>query len=43
MEKWADCGISHMRYDAERTHIVKVKVRKDQGETLGATEEWTRQ
>jgi hypothetical protein len=42
MAKWADYGISHVRYDNERTHIVKVKVREDKGETLSEAKEWTR-
>jgi hypothetical protein len=41
--KWADYGISHVRYDDERTHIVKVRVREDKGDTFGPAEEWARQ
>lgn len=40
--KWADYGISQVRYDSERTHIVKVMVHVDDGETIGRGEEWTR-
>ena len=42
MKKWADYGISKVRYDDERTHIVKVKVREDKGDTFGPAEEWPR-
>lgn len=42
MEKWADYGISKVRYNDERTHIVKVKVHEDKGDTIGAGTEWTR-
>jgi len=42
MAKWADYGISKVRYDEERTHIVKVKVREDRGDKLGPAEEWAR-
>lgn len=43
MEKWADYGISAVRYDDERKHIVKVKVREDKGDKLGQAVEWTRE
>jgi hypothetical protein len=42
MEKWADYGISKVRYNAERTHILKVKVHEDKGDTIGVATEWTR-
>jgi hypothetical protein len=42
MEKWADYGISKVRYDNERTHIVKVQVREDKGDTIGGAAEWLR-
>jgi hypothetical protein len=42
MAKWADYGISKVRYDEERTHIVKVKVHEDKGDTFGPAQEWTR-
>ena len=42
MEKWADYGISKVRYNAERTHITKVKVHEDKGDTIGSAAEWTR-
>ncbi len=42
MAKWADYCISAVRYNAEHTHIVKVKVHTDMGDTLGNDTEWTR-
>ncbi|MCI0730563.1 MAG: DUF3892 domain-containing protein [Chloroflexi bacterium] len=42
MEKWADYCISKVRYNSERTHIVKVEVREDKGDSLGTASEWTR-
>jgi Protein of unknown function (DUF3892) len=42
MPKWADYGISNVRYNAAHTHIDKVKVREDKGDTLGTEEEWAR-
>jgi hypothetical protein len=43
MDKWADYGISHVRYDDDQTHIVKVKVREDTGDKLVNPKEWTRE
>jgi hypothetical protein len=42
MEKWADYGISSVRYNDQRTHIVKVKVHEDKGDSVGNAEEWLR-
>lgn len=42
MPKWADYGISKVRYNQARTHIDKVEVRVDSSETIGAATEWTR-
>jgi len=42
MEKWADYCISKVQYNEERTHIVKVEVREDKGDTLGSPQEWQR-
>jgi len=42
MSKWADYGISEVRYNAEHTHIVKTKVHEDSGDTIGVGKEWTR-
>ena len=39
MVKWADYVISDVRYNAEETHIEKVKVHVDLGETVGKAEE----
>jgi hypothetical protein len=42
MAKWADYCISAVRYNPERTHIVKVKVHINSGDTIGTATEWTR-
>lgn len=42
MAKWADYCISRVRYNSERTHIVKVEVAEDKGDSLGTTQEWLR-
>ena len=42
MAKWADYGISEVRYNVARNHIVRVKVHEDKGDTIGRAEEWTR-
>lgn len=42
MAKWADYGISAVRYDSDDQYIEKVKVHKDNGETIGSEEIWTR-
>jgi len=42
MAKWADYGISEVRYNSEHTHIDKVKVHEDKGESIGSGEEWFR-
>ena len=42
MAKWADYCISEVRYNPEHTHIVKVKVHVDNGDTIGQPTEWTR-
>ena len=43
MTKWADYCISAVRYDEDETHIVKVKVHADKGETVGSASEWKRE
>jgi hypothetical protein len=43
MSKWADYGISDVRYNTKHTHIDKVKVLLDNGDTLGSPVEWTRE
>ncbi len=40
--KWADYCISKVHYNLEHTHIIKVKICPDNGDTLGATSEWMR-
>lgn len=42
MAKWADYGISAVRYDVNHQRIEKVKVHKDNGDTIGSPSEWTR-
>lgn len=42
MEKWADYGISKVRYDQQGTHILKVEVREDKGDSFGSAVEWLR-
>lgn len=40
--KWADYCISKAHYDLEHSHIIKIKVHLDNGDTLGAESEWMR-
>jgi hypothetical protein len=42
MEKWADCLISHVRYDDAETQIDQVRARADHGDKLGEPSEVTR-
>ena len=42
MVKWADYGISAVRYNSKGTHIEKVKVHIDKGDTMEPTGEWFR-
>ena len=42
MDKWADYGISAVRYNTKRTHILSVKVHIDNGDTLSSAKEWIR-
>ncbi len=42
MAKWADYGISKVQYSQQRTHIVKVEVREDKGDSFGAAMERSR-
>ena len=42
MAKWADYCISKVKYNSEHTHIVKVFVHEDLGETIGNGGEWLR-
>jgi len=43
MVKWADYCISAVRYNEDETHIVKVKVHTDEGDTIGNVSEWERE
>ncbi len=43
MTKWADYCISAVRYNEDKTHIVKVKVHSDNGDTIGNSSEWKRE
>ena len=42
MEKWADYGISAVRYDQNNQYIDKVKVHLDNGGSIGQGETWSR-
>lgn len=42
MSKWADYGISAVRYNAAHTHIDRVRAHPDNGETIGAAAEYER-
>lgn len=42
MTKWADYGISAVRYDGDDQYIDKVKVHKYNGDTMGGGETWSR-
>jgi hypothetical protein len=43
MAKWADYGVSAVRYDADEQYIEKVRVHVDNGDTIGSGEAWNRQ
>jgi len=40
--KWADYGISAVRYDRQRVQIIRVKVHPDKGDMLGPPNEYDR-
>jgi len=40
--KWADFLISAVRYDADKTHIERVRVHEDLGEKVGSPKELPR-
>jgi len=42
MSKWADYGISAVKFNYEHTHIDKVRVHPDNGDTIGASFEQAR-
>lgn len=43
MTKWADYLISAVRFNSEETHIIKVQVHPDSGDTVGTAAEMDRQ
>lgn len=43
MAKWADYGISEVRYNGEHSHINQVKVHTDNGETISVSNIWKRE
>lgn len=42
MAKWADYGISAVRYEEDDQCIERLKVHRDNGDTIGAGEDWSR-
>jgi hypothetical protein len=42
MAKWADYGVCAVRYNSSHTHIDRVKIRPDNGDTIGAAAEHSR-
>ena len=42
MTKWADYGISDVSFNNPHTHIDSVKVRLDNGDTIGSAKEYCR-
>jgi hypothetical protein len=42
MSKWADYGISAVKYNATHTHIDKVRIHPDNDDSIGASSEYTR-
>lgn len=42
MAKWADYGISAVRYNAAHTHIDRVRAHPDNGDTIGVGAEYDR-
>lgn len=42
MAKWADYGISAVRYNAAHTHIDRVRAHPDYGDTIGPAQEFER-
>lgn len=43
MEKWADYGISAVKFNNGGTHIDGVRVHKDKGNAMGDAEVWSRE
>lgn len=42
MTKWADYGISAVRFNSTHTHIDRVRAHPDSGDTIGAAVEYDR-
>lgn len=42
MAKWADYGISAVRYNTSHTHIDRVRAHQDNGDTIGVGTEYDR-
>lgn len=42
MAKWADYGISAVRFNGAHTHIDRVRVHRDNGDTIGEGTEYAR-
>jgi hypothetical protein len=42
MSKWADYGISGVRFNLAHTHIDRVQVNADNGDTIGAAQDFAR-
>jgi hypothetical protein len=42
VDKWADYGISKVEYNKEWTHINRVLVHEDKGDSIGYGIEWAR-
>ena len=42
MVKWADYGISEVKYNDRHTRIIAVKVREDLGDNFGKEMKWAR-
>jgi len=42
MSKWADYGISAVRYNVAHTHIDRVRAHPDNGDSIGAPSEYLR-
>ncbi len=43
MSKWADYGISAVRYNSDNTHIAMLRIHPDNGDSIGASEDKARQ
>lgn len=43
MDKWADYGISAVKYNSEHTHIERVRIHPDKGDKIGESTEHSRE